>query len=86
VLLQVIDPQGFAGTEAFKRESQWLVEACRRNRVRPGDLPVRLPGQRALQLRREQLAGGVSLYPSIMPTIEPWAYKLGIPMPTEMNG
>lgn len=81
VMLQIIDPQGFAGTQTFKRESQWLVEACRGNRVRPGDPAVRLPGHRALRLRREQLTGGVDLYPSIIPAIEPWAHKLKVAMP-----
>ena len=82
VFMQIIDPQGFSGAEAFSRETQWLVDACRKNRVRPGDPSVRLPGQRALQLRREQLVRGLKLYPSIMPAIEPWAQKFGIVMPT----
>jgi LDH2 family malate/lactate/ureidoglycolate dehydrogenase len=81
VFLQIIDPQGFSGIEAFTRETEWLADACRQNRVRPGDPSVRLPGQRALQLRREQMARGLKLYPSIMPAIEPWAQKFGIVMP-----
>jgi L-lactate dehydrogenase len=85
VFLQIIDPRGFSGLEAFTRETQWLAEACLQNRVRPGDPSVRLPGQRALQLRREQLARGLRLYPSIMPAIEPWAQKFGIVMPEGEN-
>jgi L-lactate dehydrogenase len=81
VFLQIIDPKGFSGLEAFTRETQWLAEACRQNRVRSGDPAVRLPGQRALQLRQEQLANGLRLYPSIMRAIEPWAHKFGVAMP-----
>jgi LDH2 family malate/lactate/ureidoglycolate dehydrogenase len=81
VFLQIIDPRGFSGLEAFIRETQWLAEACRSNRTRPGDPSVRLPGQQALQLRRKQVAHGLRLYPSIIPAIEPWAQKFGIAMP-----
>jgi L-lactate dehydrogenase len=42
---------------------------------------VRLPGERALARRREQLAGGVRLHPAILPALEPWAQRLGVPTP-----
>ena len=82
VFMQIIDPQAFAGTRAFTRETEWLARACRANRVRPGEPPVRLPGERALKLRGEQLAQGVRLHPSIMPAIAPWAQKLDVSLPT----
>jgi LDH2 family malate/lactate/ureidoglycolate dehydrogenase len=86
VFLQIIDPQGFSGIKAFTRETQWLAEACRKNPIRTDDPPVRLPGERALKLRSEQLAHGLRLYPSIMPAIEPWAQKLGVSLPSGKNG
>jgi LDH2 family malate/lactate/ureidoglycolate dehydrogenase len=82
VFLQIIDPRGFSGIKAFTRETQWLAEICRSNPARAGDPPVRLPGERALKLRSEQLAHGLRLYPSIMPAIEPWAQKLGVSLPS----
>ena len=54
--------------------------------TRPGDPPVRLPGERALALKREQLERGVALYPSILPALEPWAEKLGVEVPRPMAG
>ena len=47
---------------------------------------MRLPGERALALKREQLERGVALYPSILPALEPWAEKLGVEVPRPMAG
>jgi LDH2 family malate/lactate/ureidoglycolate dehydrogenase len=84
VFLQVIDPAAFGGSDRFVRETEWLAEACRTNPTKPGEPPARLPGSRALQLRAEQLQNGVALYPSIMPTLKPWAEKLGVPLPAPL--
>lgn len=81
VFLQIIDPRGFSGIKVFTGETEWLAKSCRDNRVRPGCPPVRLPGERALKLRSEQLAHGLRLYPSIMPAIEAWAKKLNVSLP-----
>jgi len=85
VFLQVIDPAAFGGSDRFIRETEWLAEACRTNPTKPDAPPVRLPGSRARQLRAEQLKNGVVLYPSIMPTLKPWAEKLGIPLPVPIS-
>jgi len=81
VFLQVIDPEAFGGRAAFTRETGWLADACRDNPTRPGEPPVRLPGSQGLQLRAEQLHRGVSLYPTIIPALKPWAEKYGVPVP-----
>jgi LDH2 family malate/lactate/ureidoglycolate dehydrogenase len=82
VFLQLLDPQAFGGIDYFTQEIGWLAEACRSNQTKQGDPPVRLPGERALRLRAEQIQGGVSLYPTIIPALKPWAEKFGIPLPT----
>jgi LDH2 family malate/lactate/ureidoglycolate dehydrogenase len=82
VFVQVLDPAAFGGLDAFTRQMDWLVRACHDATPRPGGPPVRLPGERALRLYREQLANGVALYPEIMPALAPWAAKLGIAPPT----
>lgn len=79
VFLQVIDPDGFGGRDAFIRETGWMAQACRTAPVKPGAPPVRLPGQRGLALRARQLAEGVTLHPGIMDSLRPWAEKLGVP-------
>jgi L-lactate dehydrogenase len=82
VFVQVLDPAAFNGREAFARQMDWLVNACHEATPRPGGDPVRLPGERALRLHREQRAHGVALYHEIMPALAPWAQKLGVEPPT----
>jgi LDH2 family malate/lactate/ureidoglycolate dehydrogenase len=81
VFLQVIDPEAFGGREYFMRETEWLANACRSSPTKPGEPPVRLPGERALQLKKEQLEKGVSLYPTITPALKRWAEKYNVPFP-----
>jgi len=81
VYLQVIDPAAFGGRAGFAREAGWLANACRTAPVKPGNPPVRLPGERALKLRERQLAEGVTLHPEIMHSLKPWAEKLGVAVP-----
>lgn len=81
VFLQVIDPNAFGGRDYFVRETQWMVDACKRNPAAPGDPPVRLPGSRALQRREQQIKQGILLYPTILPALTPWAEKLNVMLP-----
>lgn len=81
VFLQVIDPEAFGGRDAFMRETGWLAAACREVPVPPGQPRVRLPGERGLQLRSEQLRAGIALHPEILPALKPWAEKLNVAMP-----
>lgn len=84
VFLQVIDPAAFGGTEAFTKETEWLAQACRTAPVKPGNPPVRMPGERGLKLRTQQQAEGVTLHPEIMPSLLPWADKLGVTPPPSL--
>ena len=81
VFLQVLDPKLFGSREDFVRQTSHLAQSCRATPPRPGFDRVRLPGEKGLQRRREQLASGVELHPTIMPALAPWAVKLGVPMP-----
>ena len=81
VFVQVLDPQGFGGGDAFARQTQWLADACHEAKPRPGVERVRLPGERGLALWRAQSAMGVRLHPSILPALAPWADKLGVAPP-----
>jgi LDH2 family malate/lactate/ureidoglycolate dehydrogenase len=82
--VQAIDPAAFGGTAAFERQADWLVNACRTNPPRPGVESVRLPGQRGLALKREQLQRGVALQEDIMPALLPWASKLRVELPVPL--
>jgi LDH2 family malate/lactate/ureidoglycolate dehydrogenase len=79
VFVQVLDPRAFGGLAAFRTQMDWLVRACHEATPRPGGPPVRLPGERALALHREQSASGVALHPGIVPALETWATRLAVP-------
>lgn len=81
VFLQVLDPDAFGGRDAFVRQTSWLVDACHAATPRPGGERVRLPGGRGLRLWRDQNERGMTLHPTILPALAPWAEKLRVAMP-----
>ncbi len=85
VFLEVFDPAAFAGLHEFVRQMAFLSNAVHATPPRPGFDRVRLPGERGLQLRREQLAAGVRLHSGIMPQLTPWAEKLAVPLPAPVG-
>lgn len=84
VFLEIFDPAAFGGYADFVRQTGFLAEACRATPPRPGFDRVRLPGERALRRREEQLGDGVALHASIMPALAPWAEKLGASAPAPL--
>ena len=78
VFVQLLDPDAFGGGEAFRRQTDWLVQACRAAAPRPGVERVRLPGEAALARREKALAEGVELYPGIMDRLQAAAARLGV--------
>jgi L-lactate dehydrogenase len=81
IWVQVMDPEAFGGLAGFKRQVDHLVEACRTNPPRPGIDAVRLPGQSAMERKRQALDHGIALHPSIMPALAPWADRLKVELP-----
>ncbi len=81
VLVQVLDPEAFSGLAAFRRQMDWIARACRDNPPIDPAKPVRLPGERALALRREQLRDGVALRPSIVAALKALSEKYRVAMP-----
>jgi len=81
VYVQVFDPALYGGTEDFVRQTEWMANACRATPPRNGFDRVRLPGVTGLRRREKQLREGVELYPSILPSLQPWSEKLGVAMP-----
>jgi L-lactate dehydrogenase len=84
VFVQILDPASFGGSEALLRQMQWLADACHAATPRAGVGRVRMPGERGLAMLREQSAHGVRLYPTILPALQSWAAKLGVPMPAAL--
>jgi len=81
VFLQVIDPRAFAGLDEFNRQTGDVARQCHAARPARAGTTVRTPGEKGLALEKLQREAGVELYPSIMPSLEPWAAKLGVALP-----
>jgi len=84
VFVLAIDPARFAGADAFMREAAWMEAAVHDNPPIPGGERPRLPGERALRLRTEQLALGIRLHPAIPPMLRARAEAAGLAMPEPM--
>ncbi|OOG37836.1 Ldh family oxidoreductase [Polaromonas sp. A23] len=85
VFLQIIDPRAFAGLDAFTRQTGHVTDACRASRAAEPGKPVRTPGEKGVALADQQTRQGVTLYPSILPALAPWAAKLGVSEPTAIS-
>jgi len=81
VYLQLTDCEAFGGRTEFERQMQWLVDKSVANKPIAEDVPVRVPGQRAMALRTHKLRDGVSLHPSIEPALAILADSCGLEMP-----
>ncbi|TEA70339.1 Ldh family oxidoreductase [Allopusillimonas ginsengisoli] len=81
VFINLYDTVGFAGKDEFVRQMDWLAAQCRQNRPRPGVPAVRLPGDRALALRRQQLDQGVLLQEAIEPAMRELAVRYQLQFP-----
>ena len=81
LFVQVLDPRAFSGSQAFTSQMDWIAERCHENPPLDATRPVRLPGERGLALRRQQLAEGVLLNPRIVQALSKWAARLDVPLP-----
>jgi L-lactate dehydrogenase len=81
VFVQVFDPALYGGADAFTRQTEHIADTCRKTPPREGFDRVRLPGESGLRRREKQVREGVELYPSILPALQPWIEKLGVPLP-----
>ncbi len=80
VMVQVINPDKFGGRDNFRGEMQNLVKLCRASNPRPGFEGVRMPGERALKLKREYSEYGVAMHPEVIKTMEKCAEKYQVDM------
>lgn len=85
VFLQILSPDFWGGEANFRRQMDGLVATAHQSPPAAGHSKVRLPGERALTLRAEQLTYGVALQGSIETHLRTWAERLGVKMPTRCN-
>ena len=78
VYLTLHDLNAFGGKTAFLRQMDHVAAQCRSNVPADAAKPVRLPGERGLQRRAEQLAAGVRLAPSIAPSLQAAEQRYGL--------
>ena len=86
VYIEVIDPAAFGGREAYARQTEYLVQACRRSSPRPGVDRVRVPGENAMAHKRDVQEHGVVLYPGVLDALRPFADEFRVEMPQGLNG
>ena len=84
VFLQVIDPVRFSGEGFFLDEIDHLISMVHSDPGVNGSRP-RLPGERALTLRDEQLENGVRLPQEVLERLEPWSAQAAIPLPSPVT-
>ena len=81
VFLQLLDPQAFAGREAFLRQMDYLTGRCHANAPIDPANPVRMPGEMAQRRIKEAEASGVDIVPKVLDALTSAAVRYGITLP-----
>lgn len=79
--LQVINPEFFAGTDAFVRQTDHLSQQCRSNRPIDPAKPVRMPGDQAAALEKRALSDGIQYPDAVWQALAAHADALGVALP-----
>lgn len=82
--LQIINPEFFAGTDAFLTQTDFLAQQCRSNRPIDPTRPARLPGDQAAALQRAALEDGIGYGRSVWQALQPHAEALAVAMPVSL--
>ncbi|OWW04482.1 lactate dehydrogenase [Rhizobium sp. R72] len=84
--LQVMDPEFFAGVDAFTEQSNWLATACRSNPPAAWNRDgVRMPGDSAARKRREAVDNGVPVSAATWEKLCRDADRRGVAVPTVLS-
>jgi len=81
VYLQLTDCDALGGAAEFERQMQWLVDQSVDNKPVDKNKPVRVPGQRAIARKAEQLRDGILLHETIVPALQKLSETHDISMP-----
>jgi L-lactate dehydrogenase len=81
VFLQVLDPDAFAGRDAFLRQMDYLADRCHANApIDPAKL-LRLPGEMAQRRISAAAQSGIELAPAVLEALTATARRFGIALP-----
>jgi Malate/L-lactate dehydrogenase len=78
VYVQLIDPDAFAGCQAFIDQMDFLADSCHANAPIDPDRPVRLPGEQASRRIADANAKGVLVSPETIAGLRTRADRLGV--------
>ena len=81
IFLQVIDPEAFVGSQAFVRQTGWMVDACHANQPASSNKPVRLPGELGLAKLAKMHEIGLHLSGRVVAALQPWVDQAGLRWP-----
>ncbi|MGI9335895.1 MAG: Ldh family oxidoreductase [Gammaproteobacteria bacterium] len=85
VLVLAFAPQAFGSARDFMRQVDWLADACVRSKPVDQGVPVRLPGQLALERKAEAERNGVALYPGIAAQLRGVAARFDMAVPEPLT-
>ncbi len=85
VFLQVMDPELFAGREAFNEQMDHLSAQCRNNRPINPAQPVRVPGDQAARSLEQSQAEGIAYDTASWQALGDWAQQLAVPLPSAQH-
>jgi LDH2 family malate/lactate/ureidoglycolate dehydrogenase len=77
----VLDPEKFAGVDAFRTAASAFAAELRASKPAPGSEGVRIPGERAFAARRRSLADGLEILEETWRIAEGLARELNVPFP-----
>lgn len=83
VFLQVLNPEFFAGRDAFERQTSHFSDACRRNRPVDAARPVRVPGDQAAANIARAEREGIRYDEVVWQSLRKWADRLGTSVPMD---
>ena len=81
VFLQVLNPDFFAGREAFESQMNHLSDACRNNRPVRADRPVRIPGDQAAANIARSEREGIRYDEGVWQSLRESGGRFGVPLP-----
>jgi LDH2 family malate/lactate/ureidoglycolate dehydrogenase len=79
--VQVIDPNLFAGADAFAEQMDHFSERCRSNRPADPARPVRVPGDQAARSIAQARCDGIEYDAATWESLENWARELKVALP-----
>jgi len=85
VFLQVMDPELFAGADAFAEQTDFFTERCRANRPVDSKQPVRIPGDAAARGMAQAAAEGIRYDEATAAALRDCAAKLSVPLPAGLQ-